>query len=400
MRRLISGSKRGWIGLDVSDGSLEAVQLRSNRRSKTFQMAGWSRVVLPPGVVSGGRVVKTQELTEALRQLFSKPTFGSIDGRQVVLTLPEHQTFHYVTSLSSWEGDAGLFGQIQSYLASKLPFAVEEAYWDWRVVRDEPTQAFIYICASPRDVVDEYRKALKSMGMVLSVVEAQVQSTCRLFWSDLALKEPVLFLDIGSDETSISTIDDIGIHQSSVVTSGAMHFTQRLATELKADRAVAERVIRSIGLRNVKHPKTASIHEAIKQPLATIVQEARQHVSYYNVQPHIEHAIIKQILLLGGGALVPGVAEYLAQELKLSVMPPASRFSFKPPLSPADLALLSNATGAAVLGAISPELRRAELNLLVTRRSYQETKSSWLKKLWTRLRRKTKPSKPVEGASA
>ena len=77
----------GQIGLDVSDGSLEAVQLRSSRKSTSFQMVGWSRIVLPPGAVTAGIVMKEPDVVESLRQLFSKPTFGSLDGRQVVLSI-------------------------------------------------------------------------------------------------------------------------------------------------------------------------------------------------------------------------------------------------------------------------------------------------------------------------
>lgn len=389
----------GHIGLDVSDGSLEAVQLLSSRRSKSFQVAGWSRFSLAPGVVVAGRVVKTPEFRESLRQLFSKPTVGSLDGRQVILSIPEHQAFHYVASISSWDNVSGLFGQVQSYLSSKLPMPLEEAYWDWRVVREDATRVFVYICAVPREVVDGYRDALKTLGMVVTVVEPQILSASRVFWQNLALAEPVLMIDIGTNDTSVATIDDLGIHQSSVVSAGAGKSADALANKLGAKVAVAEQVLRTIGLRQIKHPKMPVIHEAIKQQLDLILQEARQHVVYYGIQPHVQPALIKQVLLFGGGSLIPGVAEALAQELKLTVMPSAGRLTFKPPLSPETMALLMNALGAAVQGAADPESRHDDVNVLVTRRTSEEKKTSWMKSLSRRFRRKPKPETPKAEAA-
>ncbi len=371
----------GQIGLDVSDGSLEAVQLRSSRKSTSFQMVGWSRIVLPPGAVTAGIVMKEPDVVESLRQLFSKPTFGSLDGRQVVLSIPEHQAYHYVASISSWESNGGLFSQVQSYLAAKLPLPIDSVHWDWRIVGEQTSRVFVYICAIPREVVEGYRKPLKSLGMVVSAVEPQVLSVMRLFWPKMSLPEPVLMIDIGSQETAVATFDDVGIHQSSVVLSGASKSSEQLARALKAELATAEQVIRSIGLRNVKHPKTPLIHQAIKEQLIPILTEAQQHVVYYNVQPHLEPALIKQVLLLGGGSLVPGVAETLAHELKLTVMPPTMRLTIKPTLSPQDLSLLACALGAAVRGTMAQQAREEEINVLATHRSFRQPKHSWIDKL-------------------
>lgn len=396
-RRLLTGKQRGLIGLDVSDGSLEAAQLRSSSRSTAFQLAGWSRAVLPPGVITAGKLAKPNEFGEVLRRLLAKPTFGSLDGRQVVLSLPEHQCYHYVIPLQSWDSDGGLYNQVQSQLTTRLPLPLDEAYWDWQVVRQETSRLFVYIAAVPREILDPYRQTLRALGLVVASVEPQLLSAERLLWPTQTLAEPMLFLDIGTQETAIATIDDLGIHQSSVAEAGIGPAIAILSRKLKSQPDVIEKVIKTIGLRNVKHDKTALIHEAINEQVRLILAEASQHVSYYQSQTHVTPALIKNVVMVGGGSLIPGVPEAITHELKLTPVVPAPYVTIKPALEPQDIALLANALGSAIRGTYQQERAAQEINMLVTRRSYERAKASpfaFLGRLFKREKKDETPKAP------
>ncbi|MBI4215616.1 MAG: hypothetical protein HY602_02740, partial [Parcubacteria group bacterium] len=47
-------SKAGAIGLNISDFSVEALQLKSYESPQKFEVQGWGRAVLPSGLIING----------------------------------------------------------------------------------------------------------------------------------------------------------------------------------------------------------------------------------------------------------------------------------------------------------------------------------------------------------
>ncbi len=376
--------KLGPIGIDVSDSSVEVAQVRSGLGGPTF-IHGYGRMPLPPGTVKQGRLLKPQDFTLAVRKLLSEPQYGRIDGKQAVLSIPEHQCYHYVFVLDAI-GDTRLpYNAVRDHLISTLPHDINDVLWDWMPVRHAGSKTYMYVLAVPKDVIAGFQQALSSVGIAVRVVEAQILSAARGIWSKPFVDEPLLHMDIGSYETAISTIDDIGVHQSSVVDAGLLTMAADLVKELKLSQTTAQKILFTIGLRNLKHPQVEKIHAVIRAHLQNVFEEAKQHLAYYHAQEHLQRAEVSRLSLIGGGAVVPGVPELLSQSLKLHFESNPVSDAYRPALSWHDFALHANALGASrrAIGEKDPEI-----NVLLTRRDHGAANGQWFSSLWRKLRRR------------
>lgn len=365
---MFARGKAGLIGVDISDTSMEAVQLTGQYGKSAYGMKAWSRTVVPDGVIKNGRIVKVEQFQEALRVLLSKPTFGNMDGRQIICSVLEHHCFHNVIPVSKWVSEKTPFAQVQEGLNGKIPYNLNQVYWDWKPVREDNRHVYIYTVAIPRDIADGYREAFTGLGMSVVSMEPQVLCAVRSLWKTVVQETPNLLIDIGARETSIATIDDLGIHQTSVVPVGADHWQDALSKQLSLKPEMAQKVLRTIGMRRVKHPNAAAILEVLEKGLAEIIQDTKQHMVFYNTQPHVQRGVLKQLVVIGGGAAVPGIAEYLGHQLSLAAVNPQTWFELKPSLGSVEQLLLMNAVGAGVRGLMDAEAQAGELNIFATRK--------------------------------
>lgn len=375
--------KIGPIGIDVSDGSIEMAQVRPSV-SGAVTINGYGRLVLEPGIIKEGRLIKPQEFVLSLRKLLSAPQFGKIDGKQLVFSVPEHQCYHYAFVFDRI-GDTRLpYNAIKEQLEQTLPFELQDAMWDWTLVRQAGSKSYVYVLAVPKDVLAEYQQALASAGLVMRVAESQVISAGRHIWSAVYLDEPMLHVDMGTHETSVSTVDDVGVHQSSVMDVGVETMVADLVKELKLTPPTARKILLTIGLRNLKHPQVQKIHAVIKRYMQRVFEEAQQHLSYYHAQEHFKQGTVTRASFIGGGMLIPGVPEILSQSLKLHVETMNKHDRFRPALSAQDFVLYANALGAAMHAVVEKD---EQINVLIARR-ISDDKKGFLKSFAEVLRRK------------
>lgn len=376
------------IGVDISDFSMEAVQLSGQYGKSLHRLKSWSRTAVPEGAMKAGRIIKTEEVQEALRVLLSKPTFGNMDGKQVICSVLEHHCYHNIIPLSKWTSDKPIFAQIQEALNGKIPFNIGQVYWDWRPVREDNRLVYVYTVAIPRDIVDSYRAAFENLGMNIMFMEPQILCAARSLWRGLVQDAPSLLIDIGARETSIATIDDLGIHQASMVPIGADHWQDALAKQLSQPAENAQKILRTLGMRRVKHPNAEVIYGILEKGLEQIIQDTKQHTLFYNTQTHIQPGVLKQLVVVGGGAAVPGVTEYLSHKLSLATDGHHPWFELKPALGSTERLLLSSALGAAVRGLMSVEEQTSELNIFATRRVMSPTENGGWKQALKKLLKK------------
>ena len=375
---LFRKGRAGYIGLDISDSSLEAVQLIGSPEGKSFKIGGWSRATIEKGAVHDGIILKPDQFAEALRQLLAKPLYGSLDSRSVILSIPEHQCYHVTFRISN-ANPSTIFNRVQEKVLAKMPFDFKDVYWDWQFIRKQKRLSYFYSVAVQRSVLDAYIAGIKNAGLKVAVAEPQIFSASRFLWEKTPLEEAVVYIDIGAYETAVSTIDDLGIHQSSVTNTGAAIWSEQLAKALKVTPDKAEKVLRTIGMRNIKHDKDEVIRAVLSEGIKQIVKEAKQHMSFYHSLPHIDTVIIKDLIISGGGAAIPNVGEVLSNELKLSLHLSHPWVTFNPVLQPTDLLLLTNSLGAALRGVQTSDAAKSGINILQTSREIETAKKSWWK---------------------
>ncbi len=177
---------------------------------------------------------------------------------------------------------------------------------------------------------------LRNLDMTLE--KAQVAIHNRTL-SSLAAAEAVLtrqqkeagtvLLDIGAGTTNLVVIEDGEVQHVAVLPIGGMHITNDLAIGLKTDLDVAEAVkVRFASLTPQKATRDVRIkmndHDHIfKSEDIALITEARvdelfEFVNKELARIHRAHKLPGGVVLVGGTAKMPGIAEFAKEKMQLA----------------------------------------------------------------------------------
>jgi type IV pilus assembly protein PilM len=163
--------------------------------------------------------------------------------------------------------------------------------------------------------VDSYITLTRLLGLEVVVMQTSSGAGAHLFAQDAQSDVPSVLVDFGSNSADI-TVFDGGPVVSGTVACGGEQLTAAIAKGLGVTEKEALLIKTKYGLNLSK--KQAQIEAALEPMLGLLVKEIRRTIRYFE-----EHApdkqTISQIVIAGGGANMPGIAEYLTRTLRMAV---------------------------------------------------------------------------------
>lgn len=177
---------------------------------------------------------------------------------------------------------------------------------------------------------------IHNLDLVLE--KTQIRPTHRTI-SALAAAEAVLdrkqkeagaaVIDIGAGTTNIAVIEDGEIQHIAVIPMGSMHITNDLAIGLKTDLDVAEQVkLKNVQLGDMTDKTYRIIVDGagytFEQAETNMIAEARveelfEYVDKEFARIHRSRKLPGGVAIVGGGAALPGIAEFAKEKLQLPV---------------------------------------------------------------------------------
>jgi cell division protein FtsA len=177
---------------------------------------------------------------------------------------------------------------------------------------------------------------LRNLDMALEKAEVQIHNHTL---SSLAAAEAVLqrqqkeagtvLLDIGAGTTNLVVLEDGEVQHVAVLPIGGQHITNDLAIGLRTDLDIAEAVkIQHAGLlqQHTKRDVRVKVHthdhmfkaEDIAMITEARVEELFEYVNKELGKIHRAHKLPGGVVIVGGTAKLPGMAEYAKQQLQLA----------------------------------------------------------------------------------
>lgn len=270
--------KQPIIGIDISDYSIEVLQLNKNR-----EVLAYARAILEEGIVQDGNIIKKEKLAEKLKEILK-----DIKAKKAILSLPESKTFI---------GDFKI-----------IPWQIEEVYTD---------KIGNLQIAAPKEIVNQYIEVVKLAGIEPVVVDIESISLGRaLISKKTETKDGVsMIIDIGARTTNLSIFSEDNVLKNSITMPIAgNHFTKAITDKLNVKEEEAEKLKRTFGFDDKKADnKVLSVLQASFQK---IIKETKEAIRYYENKTNKK---IGEIILAGGSSLIPKIDEYLAINLERKV---------------------------------------------------------------------------------
>jgi type IV pilus assembly protein PilM len=338
------------FGLDIGHSSIKLMEMRSVPGHDP-EVLGYGISSFDPYAIQNGIIVKPDTIANAVHQLFESNLIGNISSRRVACALPTAHTFSRtmrVPPMDNQSIDEAINLEAEQY----VPLPIESLYLDYEISRQDAQGMELLLVATPKKIVDSYLALLESLGLEPVAFEPSINAVSRLLkLADSAVSNPSILVDIGAVTTDIAifnktiivatTLNSGGDNITDLIAKG-LHLTVPQATTLKHEHGIAY------------SEKQQRVVDAITPQLETLVHEIQKSQRYYSERAtQDDKSQIAQVITVGGGALMPGLNQYLAKDLHLPVrdFEPWSKISFgklqRP--EPADLSMFLTVAGEAVL---------------------------------------------------
>ena len=308
------------FGLDIGHGSIKVMQLESatpigsagkNRKPKVI---GYGFTTFDKAAQEDGVVVQPEVIAKAAYELFSGGLKGDITTRRVALAIPAYRTFTrslQVPRLQGKELQEAVELEAEQYISMPL----DELYLDYEIVRQTQDETELFVVAVPRKIVDSYIDLAQVMGLEPVLIEPTLSSSGRLFSIEDSGDEAAFIIDFGSLSSDISIYDKHTIVTGTAQGGGAS-FTNAIVQDLKVTPEEAGLIKTRYGLSASK--RQLEIIASLNPVLGQITKEVRRMLRYYEERYGGDRPI-NQIITLGGGANMPGLSDYLTDNLRMAV---------------------------------------------------------------------------------
>jgi len=291
-------------GFDISDHSIEFVVVGQDAGEAHIRFK--DRIVLPENLVEEGVIVDVPGLVKMLRGVSSG---GKEAPSVLVVGLGERVVYMHWFSVPKAEAK-NLKASVEEEAKKIFPVNYQELVLDY-VSRDTGDFYEIILAAGEKKVLQKYQEVVRRLGYKTAIFEPESLALVRSVVRGDDMVTPTLIVDFGFRYTGLYVAEGGNIRLVSGLRRGGEEITLAIADKFKISKKDAE--TRKIKL-GFKDSELLLILQFIPQ---LIIQEIGKLKIFYE---KVSGKNIERIILLGGGALIPGMPEYFSRNVEKPVL--------------------------------------------------------------------------------
>jgi type IV pilus assembly protein PilM len=304
-------SKRMSIGLDIGSSAVRAAEVMIDGDRKVLRR--FAQVGLPAGAVIEGEVRDREAVATAIKRLWQHGRFSS---KKVIVGLGSQRAMVRQVEMPPMP-DSELRSALRLKIGEFLPIPVEQAVVDFAPLPGaggDASERRLLLVAAQRDVISDELGAVDAAGLTVVAVDS---SSLALLRAVAGPKSPG-----GSPSGGLEAVVGIGAELITVAVrdGGAPRFMRTVALTNPNAPSVNDPLSPAVSPGDRSRPGVRSVTAPVvgtAQRLESIVSEVRSSLEYLLSQSGTGH--FEQVLLTGGGAMLPGVTEALSTSLGLPV---------------------------------------------------------------------------------
>ena len=198
-----------------------------------------------------------------------------------------------------------------------IPYPIGEVSWDYEVISDDGVETEIFLTSMKSSAADEFCAALSRAGIIPVAIEASSILDYNA-WKYCGLENDVIIMNVGSRFTNLMIAREDGVFVRSIPVGGNS-LTQAVADSLGRDFSTAEELKRGFFANAALSSSAGAEHftNGANSVMRRIGVEIKRSIVNYRRTSRV--AAPSKIYLCGRGSLIPGFAEFLAEDQKMSV---------------------------------------------------------------------------------
>ena len=303
------------VGLDLGLSSIKIVALNKDRNQYRLETLG-SIPAPSPGILSDNEEA-IFAVSEAIKRLM---TATKITQKEIVAALPESKVFTRVIDDLPYLTNSELTNAIRYAAEEFIPMPVAEVNLNWQVLlRSDPkskeTKTVVLVVASPKNAVAKYLNVLQMTGLTPKALETEIIAVTRSLVGNNPFSPTTLIVQLGAATTDFAVVSKGLIWLTRSISSGGLALTRSLAQHFNFEIPQADEYKKVYGL--LEDQLEGKVYEALKPVADIILGEAKRMIQAFEAKYPANP--IKRVVLSGGGAKMPGLVIYFANNLGLEV---------------------------------------------------------------------------------
>ncbi len=355
--------KKSVVGVDLGHSTIRIVEIE---RSSTGWVLGKAvEAPMPEDSVRDGVIIDPEAVGDVIRAAMSKAHMGAssahiaVAGASVIVRTVRIPQMSETSLRKSIKIEAGRY----------VPSSVDDSYIEFEIIgKADDKQMDVLIVAAPKEVVESRMAAVTHAGLTAESVDVEVFASYRSLveadegggWKEKTLA----MVDVGSFCTTVSVVQQGVFTMTRSISQGGQLLTEALKKYFRMSDEEAENGKSQLDISllvDEASPKENPPLRVVQPHIDDLIREIRRSLNYFQSQQSEgdQNKTVEAILLTGGGAKLPGLAEYMAHKLGISTIAAGvfdnPRFTFSGHEEWGAGAELSIATGLAMRSFVKAE---------------------------------------------
>jgi type IV pilus assembly protein PilM len=310
---MIFGSRsKPLIGLDITTSSIKIVEF--SQSGKSFRAECYSAEPTPPNAINEKTIVDAEAFGEAIRRAVKR---AGTDTEEVAIAISGDAAITKVIQMPRTLGLNELEGQVEIQADQYIPFPMEEVSFDFEIMgpsANDPEMNDVLLVATRTENVDQRKAAVEAAGLKARVVDVEafaLENACLLLahqMPDAGMEHLIAVVDFGASNTTFSVLQDMRVIYTRDFSFGGQQLTEEIMRTYGLSLEDAGRAKKEGGLPSNYQP------EVLDPFIDDMTQQVSRSLQFFlasgggREQPD-------QILVLGGCANIPGVADVISSKV-------------------------------------------------------------------------------------
>lgn len=320
------------IGLDVGDSHIKAVAIDKN--GKNYRLDRY--VISPSNALASEIFNEKSENIDAPAKAIKDFIFNSdFSETKVVAVLPEFVVYSKVITLPRLP-EKDLKTAIEWAAEEHIPRPMSEVYLKHielkpdvnksgmlgNIVTEEVTGTSEYlIIAVPKKIIDKYLKILNKAELDIVGMEPASISTIRSLITAHNLNYSSLIVNIGYSNVDFYLVIENNLRFVRSINFGISSMLRAICQELDISLIQANEYLYTYGLKkDALNGKIANTIMPVLELIQTEFKKSQNYIESRNIYKNPDGSNkIKQIIISGGGALIPEILVYFASSNNIEI---------------------------------------------------------------------------------
>lgn len=299
------------VGIDIGQNTVKIASLSGNNSQITLEALGESR---SPKNEAGKEIDREKFLSEAGRIIKNLLNDLKIKNKQVVASLPEDEVISRLVRLPPLK-ESEIMDALRFEAETFVPFPLEEVSIDYQIIeKDDAGRLNVFVIAAKNELIESYLRLFKSIGLELLALESPAIALRRVLKLGMPMVERVVVVDMGEKYSDVFSVNKENVYFARSLSVGGESITRAISLNLNLDMPSAEEYKKAYGMKEAE--LEGKIRQAILPVFNDISEEIRKTLTLFAEDVGKPAELL---VLTGGGANLPGMAEELTKMLGIEV---------------------------------------------------------------------------------